>query len=74
MLDDIGHIRLPPLDAGLRERIAQETAGGADKWMPCTIFFVARLLADEHDVGGRLPLAEDRLRCVPPEMAGLAAA
>src|SRR5262249_5808222 len=69
VLDDVGHVHEPPVDAGLQARRVEELAGGADERSPDEIFVVPGLLADHHDARRRFTLAEDGLCSPPPERA-----
>src|SRR5438270_8271664 len=73
MLDDVRNVDGLAIDARFREGFVEQRAGRTDEGMAAQIFLIAGLLADEHDRRGLLPLAEDRLRAGPPEIAGLAA-
>ncbi len=69
VLDDIGDVDEPPLDAGILQRPIEQLPRRADKRMSGQVFFVARLLADEHHLRARGPFAKDRLRRMFPQVA-----
>ena len=72
VFDRVGQINAADGDARLVERFAKQTAGRADERLALPILDVARLLADEHDIGALVAGAEDRLRAAAPEIAALA--
>jgi hypothetical protein len=72
VLDDVGHIHGSPIDRHLREHAIQELACRSDKGTAGEIFGVARLLADQHQLGPSAAFAEDGLRAALPEIAGAA--
>ena len=51
VLHDVGDVDGGAIDAGLRERAVEQLAGRADERMAGEIFRVARLLADQHQLG-----------------------
>ena len=73
MLDDVGHVDLVAVDAGVGERLVEELPGRPDERAARLVLLVAGLLADEHRLRARGALAEDDLRPGLPELAGLAA-
>lgn len=66
MLDRIGDVDTSPVDPCFRKRLAEYAPGGADERMPDNIFFVTRLLTDQHHCCGRPALSEHCLRSVSP--------
>src|SRR5688500_1033942 len=62
MLHRVGDIDLVARDAGVRERLVEHRAGGADKRLALPILLIARLLADEHHARGARAGAEHDLR------------
>jgi hypothetical protein len=73
VLDHVGDVGEATVDAGGGQPLVEHPAGGTDEGLTLEVLAVAGLLADEDELGARLPLAEDRLGGVPPEVAGLAA-
>ena len=61
VLDRIGDIGALAVDAGIGQRPVEHRAGRPDEGLAREILLVARLLADEDEVGGRQALAEHRL-------------
>src|SRR5205823_2679320 len=72
VLDDVRDVDLRTIDAGGLERAIEELPGGTDERPADEVLVVARLLADEDDLGMGAALAEDRLRPALPEAARLA--
>ena len=72
VLDRIGHIDVPAVDAGFLQRSVEQTAGGADEWMAGPVLLITRLLADEDDTRGGWAFAEDHLGGVSVKRARLA--
>lgn len=66
MLDRIGHVNAPAIDARLRERPVQQQAGGSDKRTALEVFLVSGLLADKHDLGVGRAFSEHCLDSVFP--------
>jgi hypothetical protein len=66
MLDRVGHVDSPPIDAGILERLIQELARRADERTAGKILPVPRLLADQHDLPVRRPLPEHGLSRILP--------
>ena len=69
---DVRDVDAGSIDAGVRERTVQQLAGGPDKRMARQVFLIARLLADEHQLGLARAFAEDRLCPEFPEIAAAA--
>jgi hypothetical protein len=72
MFHGIGNVNARSIDASIYQRTVKQAAGGADEWPARQVFLVARLLADQHQVRGGRPLAEDRLRGVQIKLTSLA--
>src|SRR5207244_11335885 len=72
VLHRVGHVHRAPVDARGLERLVEHSTRGTDEGTTCDVFFVARLLADEHDFGRALSLTENGLRRVLPKAAGAA--
>src|SRR3954454_12232920 len=70
VLDRVGDVDERAVDPGLDERLVEDPARRADERMTLAVLAVAGLLADEHRLGLRRPLAEDRLRRALVELAG----
>ena len=51
VLDRVRDVRERPVDPRRFEPLVEDAAGGADERPPFEIFLVARLLADEDDLG-----------------------
>src|SRR6059058_3746512 len=51
VLDDVGDVDLAPVDASVLERLVEELSGRPDERLALQVLLVARLLADEDDVG-----------------------
>jgi uncharacterized protein YecE (DUF72 family) len=60
------------VDARVVQRAVEQPPRRADERSPCEVLAVARLLADEHDVGVPVALAEHRLRAELVQVAGRA--
>jgi hypothetical protein len=73
VLDRIGDVASRALEPGLLEADVEQASGRADERAACNILLVARLFADEHDVGLLRSLAEDELGGVLVEFAACAA-
>jgi hypothetical protein len=73
VLDDVRDVDRRAVDPGRVERLVEKAPGGADERPAGAVLGVARLLADEHDLGRLPPLSEDGLRAGAPEITGLAA-
>src|SRR5689334_19307808 len=73
VLDRIGDVDAPPVEAGRFEGTIEHLPRGADKGLAGQIFLVARLFAHEHYLRRLRPFAEDRLRRVIIERAPPAA-
>src|SRR5687767_399675 len=69
MLDRVGHVNSPAVDARVFECSIQQLAGGADERVTGSVFLVPWLLADQHDFSPSRSFAEDCLRGVQPKMA-----
>src|SRR4051794_5472851 len=72
VLDDVRHVGARPVDPRLLERLVQKATRGTDEWMPFAVLPIARLLADEHELGPRRAFPEHRLSARPPERTRLA--
>ena len=72
MLDRVGDVNPPAVDPRLVQRTLEEAPGGPDKRLSLKVLLVTRLLADEHHPAVFAAFAEDRLRRLDPEIAGLA--
>jgi hypothetical protein len=70
MLDRIGDVHVVARDPGLFEALIEDAAGRTDERMPFYVLAVARLLADEHEVGVARAFAHDGLRGAFPQVAG----
>ena len=66
MLDRIGHVNAPAIDAGLLERLVQKKPGGSHERAAGEILAISRLLADQHDLRVGRSLAKHRLGRIPP--------
>jgi len=73
MLDRIGHVNAPAIDAGLLERLVQKKPGGSHERAAGEILAISRLLADQHEGGAARAFAGHRLRGVAIERAARAA-
>src|SRR5437899_12133488 len=73
VLDGVGHVHLGAIDAGGLKGLIEDAAGGSDERLAFLVLAVTRLLADEHHARMLAPLAEDRLRARPVEIAAAAA-
>jgi hypothetical protein len=69
VLDRISHPGRSAIDARFAKSTIHQPAGGSNERPTGTIFFIAWLFSDEHNVRGVWPLTEDRLRGVPVEIA-----
>jgi hypothetical protein len=49
MLDRVRDVHVSSLNAGLNERLVQDSAGRSHKRTACHVFLIAGLLPDEHD-------------------------
>ena len=74
MFHRIGDVDFLAIDAGFFKRAIEYLAGGSDERFAGDIFFVAGLLADQHDLGMLRAFAEHGLRRIFPKMTGAAAA
>ena len=45
MFDGVGHVNLPAIDAGLLQRLIQQTPGRSDERLALPVLLIARLLA-----------------------------
>jgi hypothetical protein len=59
VLHDIGHIDLAAVEPRLDEGLVQQPPGGSDEGPAGQVLFMPRLLADQHDGGSGISLAED---------------
>src|SRR5690242_11641331 len=73
VLDDVRDVDLAAVDARVLEGLVEKLPGRADERLALEVLLVARLLADEENLGLRGALAEDRLRPGLVERAGGAA-
>ena len=73
VLDRVRRVGQRTVDPGSRERLVEELAGGSHEWSAGKVLLVSGLLANEHDLGGGRPLAEDGLGSELPQAAALAA-
>ncbi len=69
VLHGVRDVDVAPIHAGTLERRVEHAPRGADERAASSILDVPGLLADEHDRGGRVPFAEDRLCGVLVEVA-----
>src|SRR5215813_13574791 len=60
------------VDARCFECAVENASSGTDEWLTRPIFFIARLLANEHDRRMRWSGTEDCLRGTTPEITALA--
>src|SRR5438552_86278 len=72
VLDGVGDVDAPAVDAGLLQTPLQQLARRADKGLALKVLMIARLLADQHQPSMFGALAEHRLGRVGPKVAGLA--
>src|SRR5438270_725284 len=72
VLDGVGDVDAPAVDAGLLQTPLQQLARRAHKGLALKVLLVARLLADQHQPSMFGALAEHRLGRVGPKVAGLA--
>jgi hypothetical protein len=72
VLDHVGHIGQLAVDAGLGEGLVEHAPGRADERASLPVLAVARLLADQHHLGGGGALAEHGLGGVAVQVAGCA--
>src|SRR5581483_5725678 len=72
MLDDVGDVDRRAIDAGVDERAIEQLAGRADERVAGEVFLIARLLADQHQLGLACAFAEHGLRTAQIQIAGLA--
>src|SRR5436190_902827 len=70
---DVRHVDGTAIDASLLQRAVEQLPGWTDERTTSEIFGVARLLADQHQLGPARTLAEDGLRGVLPEITRPAA-
>ncbi|AUW46788.1 hypothetical protein CUJ84_pRLN2000244 (plasmid) [Rhizobium leguminosarum] len=68
VLDGIGDIAALSVEIGLFQAAIEQLAGGTDKGPAAQILLIARLLADENDLGFHRTFAEDDLRGIPVEI------
>jgi hypothetical protein len=68
VLDGIGDIAAPAVETGLVKTAIEQPAGGTDKGPAGQILLIARLLADQDDLGFAGAFAEDDLRGIPVEI------
>lgn len=74
MFDGIGDVGVAAGDAGILQRGIENAAGRTDERFAGEIFLIARLLADEHEVGQARSLARHRLGGIAVERAAPAIA
>jgi len=67
MLHDIRDVRIPAIDASLRERAVHQLAGRADERPAVKVLVIAGNLAHHEQLRTRQSFAEDRLRRIPVE-------
>src|SRR2546425_3167760 len=72
MLDRISHKRRRGIDSGFAEEKPQQTAGRTDERASRAVFFVAGLLAHQHQRRPARPFPDDHLRRVLPQIAATA--
>jgi hypothetical protein len=48
MFDDVGDVSELPINTGFNQSLIKKPSGGSDERMPRQIFFIPRLLPDEH--------------------------
>jgi hypothetical protein len=73
VLDRVGDVQLPTIEARVVDGVVEQTAGGSDERRSRPILFVAGLLADQRDPGVGRAFAEHGLRAALPEVARAAA-
>src|SRR5262249_56002587 len=73
VLHGIGDESLPPLDVRILQGLVEQAAGRANKGLAGKVFFVARLLADQHERRMARSLTRHRLRGIAVERATRAA-
>ena len=66
----VGEEQLAPIQPGLRQRLIQQLAGGADEGPAGQVFLVARLLTNQHQACAQWAGAVDGLRGAGAERAG----
>ena len=71
MLDRIGHINAPAVNARFRERPVEQEASWPDKWTAFAVFPIPGLLTNEHDLRVGRTFSEHRLGRIFPQWAGL---
>ncbi|GAC1045593.1 hypothetical protein thsrh120_55980 [Rhizobium sp. No.120] len=71
VLHRVGDVAAIAVDARLMKALIQQTACGAYERPSSLILLVAGLFSDEHDFGGRRPLAEYKVGGVAIEVATL---
>jgi hypothetical protein len=69
MLDRIGHEDFIAGNTCFRLRLVEHASSRPYEGLAGEVFLVARLLADEHDVGVSVPFPRRRLRGIPIERA-----
>lgn len=69
MLHDVRDIDTPPVDAGLFQRLVEQSTGGTDKWPSREVFVVARDFSHHHDLRARRAFPKDSLGTNLPERA-----
>jgi len=73
VLDDIRHVSVGPCNTGFDQCLVKQLARWSDEWLPCEVFFIARLLTHKHQARVRTAFAEHRLSAPLPQRACLAA-
>jgi hypothetical protein len=66
VLDRVRHVDATAIDSGLLQGTVEQLACRPDKGMTLDVFLVARLLADQHELGVLGSLPEDGLRSFAP--------
>src|SRR5580658_3348785 len=74
VLDRVGDVDQPPVDAGLFQRVVQHLSRWANEWPADDVFLIARLFPNEHYACSAGPLAEYGLCGGAVQLAAFAAA
>ncbi len=72
MLHSIGYVNVGSVDAGRDKSLVKDGSRGADEGPAAYIFFVARLLAHEHDVRVSCAFTENGLGSLLPKVTATA--
>lgn len=68
VFDGVCHIGVAAIDAGFMQRLVEQSARRTDEGTSLQVFFVVRLLADEHDACLGLAFTEDGLCTTLPKI------